>query len=89
LLLHAPARWADRDVERVDDETRVRPNGGDGESWDAYVSVTDAQAPFAEFEAKGARVVHLPVDRDFYGHREFAVRDIGAYVIARPRHRSP
>jgi len=69
-------------LSEVDDKTRVRPNGGDGESWDAYVSVTDAEAPFAEFEAKRVRVVHPPVDHDFYGNREFAVRDIGAYVIA-------
>lgn len=66
----------------IDDPTRIRPNGADGESWDAYVWVQDADALFAEFSAKGALVVHAPVDRDYYGNREFAVRDVDGYVIA-------
>jgi predicted enzyme related to lactoylglutathione lyase len=66
----------------VADNTRIRPNGSDGETWDAYVWVRDADALFAEFTAKGALVVHPPVDRDEYGNREFAVRDLDGYIIA-------
>jgi len=69
-------------LSEVEGKTRIRPNGSDGESWDAYVWVGDAETLFAEFKAKGARVVHPPVDRTFYGNREFAVRDIDGYIIA-------
>ncbi len=69
-------------LAEVDDKTRVRPNGADGRSWDAYVWVRDADALFAEFAARGAHVVYPPEDRLFYGNREFAVRDIDGYIIA-------
>ena len=61
---------------------KVRPNGADGESWDAYVWVEDADALHAEFTARGADIVHPPVDRPYYGNREFAVRDPDGHIIA-------
>jgi uncharacterized glyoxalase superfamily protein PhnB len=69
-------------LSAIDDEARIRPNGGVEGSWDAYVWVRDADALFAEFTAKGVQVVHAPVDRDFYGNREFAIRDLDGHVIA-------
>ena len=60
----------------------VQPNGRDGESWDAYVWVEDADALHAEFAARGAAIVHPPVDREYYGNREFAVRDPDGHIIA-------
>lgn len=60
----------------------VSPNGSDGETWDAYVWVDDADALFEEFKANGAKLAYEPTDRPFYGNREFAVRDIDGYVIA-------
>jgi uncharacterized glyoxalase superfamily protein PhnB len=64
------------------DESRIRPNGADGEFWDAYIWVKDADKLFAEFKSKGATVVYEPVDREFYGNREFAVKDLDGYVLA-------
>ncbi|MGA3402600.1 MAG: glyoxalase superfamily protein [Acetobacteraceae bacterium] len=70
-------------LSAVADQARIRPNGGEnGESWDAYVWVRDADALFAAFSAKGAVVVYPPIDRAYYGNREFAVRDPDGYVIA-------
>ena len=69
-------------LSQVADKTRVRPNGADGESWDAYFWVQDADRLFGEFVAKGARVAYAPVDRPFYGNREFAVHDLDGYLLA-------
>jgi uncharacterized glyoxalase superfamily protein PhnB len=69
-------------LSEVDDKSRIRPNGSDGCSWDAYVWVRDADALFAAFKAGGALIVHEPVDREYYGNREFAVRDLDGYIIA-------
>ena len=70
-------------LSEVADKTLIRPNrGDDGESWDAYVRVDDADALFAEFTTRGAIVAYPPVDRDYYGNREFAVRDPDGFVIA-------
>lgn len=41
----------------------------------------DADALFAEFEPKGALVVHKPVFRPYYGNQEFAIRDPDGYII--------
>lgn len=69
-------------LSQVDDPSRVLPNGADGKSWDAYVWVLDADALFEELKAKGAEIVHEPVDRPFYGNREFAIKDLDGYIIA-------
>jgi uncharacterized glyoxalase superfamily protein PhnB len=69
-------------LSEVDDKTRIRPNGSDGCSWDAYVWVRDANALFAAFKAAGALIVHEPVDRDYYGNREFAIRDLDGHIVA-------
>jgi uncharacterized glyoxalase superfamily protein PhnB len=63
------------------DRNLIRPHGADGETWDAYVWVRDADALFAEFDAKGALVVHKPVFRAYYGNQEFAIRDPDGYIL--------
>lgn len=68
-------------LKEVSDKSRIRPNGTDGE-WDAYVWVRDADLLFAEFKVKGAKVVYEPCDQEYYGNREFAIRDLDGYVIA-------
>jgi len=67
---------------QVEDKSRIRPNGNDGESWDAHIWVKDADRLFEEFKQKGARIAYEPVNRTLYGNREFAVRDLDGYVIA-------
>jgi catechol 2,3-dioxygenase-like lactoylglutathione lyase family enzyme len=69
-------------LSEIDDKSRIRPNGTDGCSWDAYFWVRDADSLFAEFKAKGVQAVHEPVDRPYYGNREFAIRDLDGYIIA-------
>ena len=61
---------------------QVRANGANGATWDAYVHVDDADALHAEFAARGATIVHPPIDRDHYGCREFAVQDPDGHIIA-------
>jgi predicted enzyme related to lactoylglutathione lyase len=68
------------------DPSLTRPNGADGETWDAYVWVQDADALFAEVSAKGARIVHPPLYREEYGNGEFAVSDLDGYIIAFGQH---
>ncbi len=64
------------------DPEDIKPNGRDGETWDAYVWVDDADALFEEVQAKGAVVIYPPTDRPFYGNREFAIADPDGYLIA-------
>jgi uncharacterized glyoxalase superfamily protein PhnB len=64
------------------DQDRIRPNGADGETWDAYFWVTDADALFEEFKSKGALVVYPPCDQKLYMNREFAVKDLDGYILA-------
>ena len=61
---------------------RIQAKGADGETWDAYFHVEDANALHAEFAARGALIVHPPVDRDYYGCREFAVQDPDGHILA-------
>jgi hypothetical protein len=61
----------------------VRPNrlvDPEGEAWDAYVWVDDADALCAEFRGKGAKVVREPCNQS-YGCRDFDVEDLNGYRI--------
>ena len=68
-------------LSEVADPTRIRPNGADGESWDAYFWVTDADALFLEFKTRGALVVHEPLYRPYYQNQEFAIQDPDGYIL--------
>ncbi len=71
-------------LQQADDPARVHPNGGAKgcESWDAYFWVRDADALFAEFSDHSVEVVYPPTDQEYYGMREFAIRDLDGYILA-------
>lgn len=61
----------------------MRPNSvvdPEGEAWDAYVWIDDADALYAEFGRKGVTVV-LPICDQEYGCREFTIRDCNGYTL--------
>ncbi|MBL8830859.1 MAG: VOC family protein [Rhodospirillales bacterium] len=51
-----------------------------GGLWSAYFWISDADALHAEFVARGATISYAPCDQ-FYGCREFAVRDLDGHDI--------
>lgn len=52
----------------------------EGEQWDAYIWVDDADALFAEFKAKGVRTPREICDQE-YGCRDFDVEDCNGYRL--------
>ena len=61
----------------------MRPNriaDPEGEAWDAYVWVDDADALYAEFQAKGVKIARGICDQE-YGCRDFDVEDCNGYRI--------
>jgi catechol 2,3-dioxygenase-like lactoylglutathione lyase family enzyme len=48
--------------------------------WDAYFWVSDADGLYADFVKRGATIDYEPCDQ-FYGCREFAIRDPDGYSI--------
>ena len=61
----------------------VRPNrvvDPEGEAWDAYVWIDDADALHAEFTSKGVRITRDLWDQP-YGCRDFDVEDCNGYRL--------
>lgn len=61
----------------------VSPNGKnapDGECWDAYIWVDNADALFTEFQAKGVKIARNICDQE-YGCRDFDIEDFNGYRI--------
>jgi predicted enzyme related to lactoylglutathione lyase len=61
----------------------MRPNRlahPQGDAWDAYIWVDDADALHAEFAARGATIVRAPCDQP-YGCRDFEVEDCNGYRL--------
>jgi predicted enzyme related to lactoylglutathione lyase len=61
----------------------TRPNrlaDPEGEAWDAYIHVEDADALHAEFKSKGAKIVRDLCDQ-FYGCRDFDIEDCNGYRL--------
>jgi predicted enzyme related to lactoylglutathione lyase len=61
----------------------ARPNrllDPQGEAWDAYIWVADADALLAEFRSKGATIVRDICDQP-YGCRDFDVEDCNGYRL--------
>ena len=50
--------------------------------WDAYVWCNDAESLFREFKLNGATIHYEPTIQEYYGMKEFAVKDLDGYVIA-------
>lgn len=69
-------------LSQAEEPGQVRPHGSDGESWDAYFWVKDAEALFAEFKAKDAPIAYAPTIRTYYNMKEFAVKDLDGHVLA-------
>jgi predicted enzyme related to lactoylglutathione lyase len=61
----------------------VRPNhrvGPEGDAWDAYVWVDDADALHGEFASKGVKITRDICDQP-YGCRDFDVEDCNGYRL--------
>lgn len=52
----------------------------EGESWDAYIWVDDADALLAEFKGKGV-TIHRDICDQIYGCRDFEVEDCNGYRL--------
>lgn len=62
---------------------RMRPNhtvDGNGDAWDAYVWVKNADALYAEFKGKGVKIARDICDQP-YGCRDFDVEDCNGYRL--------
>lgn len=61
----------------------MRPNHlamPEGDAWDAYIWVEDADALHAEFKAKGVQIARDLCDQP-YGNRDFDVEDCNGYRL--------
>jgi predicted enzyme related to lactoylglutathione lyase len=61
----------------------IRPNrrvDPEGEAWDAYIWIDDADALNAEFKARGVRITREIADQP-YGCRDFDVEDCNGYRL--------
>lgn len=52
----------------------------DGEAWDAYIWVDDADALHSEFASKGVTIARVPCDQ-VYGCRDFEIEDLNGYRL--------
>jgi predicted enzyme related to lactoylglutathione lyase len=52
----------------------------EGDSWDAYIWVEDADALFDEFTSKGVKIARVICDQP-YGCRDFDVEDCNGYRL--------
>ena len=62
------------------DRRSPHPNGKE-EIWDAYFWCNGVDALFREFTESGANIFHEPIERELYGMREIAVRDLDGYML--------
>jgi hypothetical protein len=61
----------------------VRPNRlvePEGEAWDAYIWVENADELYAEFSGKGVKIARSICDQE-YGCRDFDVEDCNGYRL--------
>ena len=70
---------------QAENHTQLYSNGMQDGLWDAYFWVSDAEALFAEFCARGAQVEYEPCVQH-YEIKEFAVRDIDNHILAFGQH---
>ena len=69
-------------LRQADNPEQVRPNVADSAlALDAYLWVNDADALYAEFTAKGVRVIHEPCVT-FYDIKEFTIVDCNGFALA-------
>lgn len=61
----------------------IRPNrvvDAEGEAWDAYIWIDDADLPNAEFKSRGVKITRDVCDQP-YGCRDFDVEDCNGYRL--------
>jgi predicted enzyme related to lactoylglutathione lyase len=61
----------------------MRPNrivDPEGEAWDAYIWIENADALYAEFKSKGVKITRDICDQP-YGCRDFDVEDCNGYRL--------
>ena len=61
----------------------MRPNrvvDPEGNAWDAYIWIDDADALYAEFKSKDVKIVRDICDQ-FYGCRDFDIEDCNGYRL--------
>ena len=57
-----------------------RLHHAEGDAWDAYLWIDDADALHAEYTAAGVRIVRPPCDQP-YGNRDFEIEDCNGYRL--------
>jgi predicted enzyme related to lactoylglutathione lyase len=70
-------------LSQLDVSGAIRPNrrvDPEGEAWDAYIWIDDADALNAEFKANGVRITREIADQP-YGCRDFNVEDCNGYRL--------
>jgi hypothetical protein len=70
-------------LAQVGGSARMRPNrlaDPEGEAWDAYVWIDDADALNAEFKSRGVTIARDVCDQP-YGCRDFDVEDCNGYRL--------
>jgi uncharacterized glyoxalase superfamily protein PhnB len=70
-------------LSQVEGHRGMRPNrlaDPEGEAWDAYISVADADALLAEFRARGVTITRDICDQP-YGMRDFDIEDLNGYRL--------
>jgi uncharacterized glyoxalase superfamily protein PhnB len=70
-------------LSQVAGHAGMRPNrlaDPEGEAWDAYIGVADADALLAEYRARGVTIARDICDQ-YYGMRDFDVEDCNGYRL--------
>jgi uncharacterized glyoxalase superfamily protein PhnB len=70
-------------LAQLEESGHVRPNrtvDPEGESWDGYIWVDNADALYAEFKSKGVKITRAICDQP-YGCRDFDIEDVNGYRL--------
>jgi len=70
-------------LSQLGERGKMRPNrlvDPNGEAWDAYVWVDDADALFEEFKSRGVKMTRNICDQP-YGCRDFDIEDCNGYRL--------
>ena len=70
-------------LSQLENTGKMRPNrmaDPEGEAWDAYIWVENADALYEEFQAKGVKIARKICDQP-YGNRDFDIEDCNGYRL--------
>lgn len=62
------------------DRLEPKPHGKE-QIWDAYFWCSGVDALYEELRERGAEFIHGPENRELYGMREIAVRDVDGHML--------